>query len=157
LLLEAEVNTEGDAMRRSFAEVVAAPPYGHKAVCPSLPNGHAKVTSGQELKRLLRRIASECPRPLLAEVVRADGDLLSIGLGLPLSFLTYIPEGGDPPYFSVVGDPSQNEEVCFDCNGEPSFYSTRNTVPFKLALEVVCQFAGSSGLPLPDLVEWEEV
>ena len=34
-------------------------------------------------------------------------------------------------------------------------YSAHNTVPFELALDVVCQFAGSVCLPLPGLVEWE--
>jgi hypothetical protein len=69
--------------------------------------------------------------------------------------VTYIPEDGNPPYFSVVGDGPKHEEVNFDFNSESSFYSARNTVPFELALEVVCLFAQSSGLPLPDLVEWE--
>jgi hypothetical protein len=140
-----------------FAEIVAAPADGHKEVCASLPEGYSEVGSPDELRHQLRRIATECPRPLLAEVVRADGDRLSVGLGRPRSFLTYIPADGDPPYFSVVGDALEGEEVCFDCNGEPSFYSARNTVPFEMALEVACRFAESSGLPLPGLVVWEEV
>jgi hypothetical protein len=144
-------------MRERFAEIVAAPADGHKVVCTSLPDGYVEVHSPQELRHWLRLIAAECPRPLLAEVVRADGDRLSIGLGRPRSFLTYVPEDGDPPYFSVVGDAPEGEEVNFDCNGESSFYSARNTVPFEVALEVVCRFAQSGGLPLPDLVAWEEV
>jgi hypothetical protein len=143
-------------MRKRFAHIVAAPADGHKEVCLSLPNGYVEVCSPRELRRWLRRIAAECPRPLLASVVRADGDRLSIGLGRPRSFLTYIPADGNPPYFSVVGDAPADEEVNFDCNGESSFYSARNTVPFKVALEVACCFAKSSDLPLPDLVAWEE-
>lgn len=94
-----------------------------------------------------------------AEIIAApaDGDLLSVGLGRPRSFLTYIPADGDPPYFSVVDESAGDGEVCFDCNGEPSFYAAHNTVPFPLALEVACQFASSTGLPLPELVAWEEV
>jgi len=126
-------------------------------VCASLPDGRTEVESPEELRRWLRRIAAECPRPLLAEVVRTDGDRLSVGLGRPRSFLTYIPADGDPPYFSVVGDASEGEEICFDCNGEPSFYSARNTVPFEEAMEVACRFIGSSGLPLPAEVAWEAV
>jgi hypothetical protein len=144
-------------MAKRFARIVAAPADGHKQVCASLPGGRVAVESSSELRRWLRRIAAECPRPLLAEVIRADGDRLSVGLGRPGSFLTYIPADGDPPYLSVVGDAPEDEEVCFDCNGEPSFYSARNTVPFNVALEVACRFAESSGLPLPSVVEWEEV
>jgi hypothetical protein len=139
-----------------FAEIVADPADGHEPVCASLPGGRTEVGSPEELRQWLRRIAAECPRPLLAEVVRADGDRLSVGLGRPRSFLTYIPADCDPPYFNVVGDAPEGEEVCFDCNGEPSFYSARNTVPFEVALEVACRFAQSSGLPLPDSVVWEE-
>ena len=144
-------------MDQRFVEIVAAPAAGHKAVCASLPQGSIKVHSADELRRWLRRIAAECPRPLLAEVVRADGDRLSIGLGRPVSFLTYIPEDGNPHTSSVVGDGPEDEEVNFDCNGESSFYSARNTVPFEHALEVACRFAQSSGLPLPDVAAWEEV
>jgi hypothetical protein len=144
-------------MGERFAEIVAAPAEGHKIVCISLPHGCTEVCSPDELRRWLRRIAAEIPRPLLAEVVRADGDRLSIGLGRSRSFLTYVPEDGNPPYFSVVGDAPEEEEVNFDCNGESSFYSARNTVLFEVALEVACRFAQSTGLPLPDLVAWEEV
>jgi hypothetical protein len=140
-----------------FAEIVAAPAYGHSLICASLPDGRTEVASPSELQRWLRLIAGECPRPLLAEVVRADGDGLSVGLGLPRSFLTYIPADGNPPYFSVIDDSAGDGEVCFDCNGEPSFYATRNTVPFELALDVACRFVLSAGLPLPELVAWEEV
>jgi hypothetical protein len=144
-------------MAVQFAEIVAVPADGHKVVCASLPDGCIEVESPEELKRWLRQISAECPRPLLAEVVRADGDRLSVGLGRPCSFLTYIPADGNPPYFSVVGGAPEGEEVNFDCNGESSFYSARNTVPFEVALEVACRFAQSSGLPLPELVAWEEV
>ena len=144
-------------MGEQFAEIVAAPAYGHKLVCASLPDGCTEVASPDDLRQWLRRIATECPRPLLAEVVRADGDRLSVGLGCPRSFLTYIPADGDPPYFSVLDEAAGDGEVCFDCNGEPSFYAARNTVPFAVALEVASRFAASGGLPLPDLVAWEEV
>lgn len=140
-----------------FAEIIAAPAYGHKQVCASLPEGCTEASSPDELRQCLQRIAAEVPRPLLAEVVRADGDQLSVGLGRLRSFLTYIPENGAPPYFSVVDESVDDDEVCFDCNGEPSYYSARNTVPFEVALEVACQFAGQSGLPLPTSVVWEEV
>ena len=68
---------------RTLAEIVAAPAYGHKRVCASLPEGCTAVGSSNDLRQWLRRIAAECPRPLLAEVVRTDGDLLSLGLGRP--------------------------------------------------------------------------
>jgi hypothetical protein len=80
--------------------------------------------------------------------------MLSIGVGRPVSFLTFIPKDNMPPYFSVHVASNPEEEVCFDYNGEPSCYSARNTVPFELALEVVRRFVLSSGLPLPDLVPW---
>lgn len=144
-------------MVERFAEIVAVPADGHALVCASLPGGGTSVGSAEELRWWLQLIAAECPRPLLAEVVRADGDRLSVGLGRSRSFLTYIPANGDPPYFSVVDESAGNGEVCFDCNGEPSFYAARNTVPFALALEVACRFASSAGLPLPELVAWEEV
>ena len=144
-------------MGEQFAEIVAAPAEGHKVVCASLPDGRTVVRSPEELRQWLRRIAAECPRPLLAEVIRSDGDLLSIGLGRSRSFVTYIPKDGNPPYFSAVDESAGDGEICFDCNGEPSFYAIRNSVPFPLALDVACQFAASSGLPLPELVAWEEV
>ncbi len=141
-------------MGDGFAEVHSAPPYGHSTVCAALPEGASSVGSPRELVDLLRRIAAECPRPVIATVVRADGDQLSVGLGRAASFLTYIPSDNDPPYFSVVGTETDGE-VCFDYAGEPSFYAARNTVPFEVALVVACRFAESSGLPLPDLVAWE--
>jgi hypothetical protein len=143
-------------MGGGFAEVVAARPFGCSAVCPSLPDGAASVGSPGELVALLRRVAAECPRPLIVTVVRADGDQLSVGLGRPVSFLTYIPAHDDPPYFSVVGVEADGE-VCFDYAGEPTFYAARNTVPFEVALDVACRFAASGGLPLPDVVAWEDV
>ena len=147
----------GMGVSQRFAEIVAIPSHNHKQVCASLPDGRTEVASPDDLRHWLRKIAGECPRPLLVDVVRADGDRLSIGVGRLWSFLTYIAEDGDPPYFSVVGDAPEGEEINFDCNGESSFYSTRNTVPFELALDVACRFAASSGLPLPALVAWEEV
>lgn len=142
---------------KRLAEIVAAPAYGRKKVCASLPEGRVEVTSARQLRHWLRRINSECPRPLLAEVVRADGDRLTVGLGRSRSFVTYIRADGNPPYLSVVSDRSDEEEIHFDCNGEPSYYSLRNTVPLGVALEVACQFAQSQGLPLPEVVDWEEV
>ena len=142
-------------MGERFAEVLAAPPYGHSTVCAALSDGASSVGSPRELVELLRRIAAECPRPVIATVVRADGDQLSVGLGRPVSFLTYVPADNDPPYYSVVGADADGE-VCFDYAEEPSFYAARNTVPFEVALEVACRFAQSSGLPLPDLVAWED-
>ena len=120
-----------------------------------MPYGAKSVGSPQELVDLLRRIAAECPRPVIATVVRADGDQLSVGLGRPVSFMTYIPADNDPSYYSVVGAEADGE-VCFDYAEEPSFYAARNTVPIEIAREVACRFAQSSGLPLPDLVAWED-
>lgn len=125
-------------MAEPFAKIIASPADGYDRVCASLPDGQAVVASPEELRAWLRRIAAECPRPLLADVVRPDGDRLSVGLGRPQSFLTYIPADDDPPYFSVLGDDPADEEINFDCNGESSFYSASNTVPFELALEVAC-------------------
>lgn len=144
-------------MEKRFAKIVAAPASGYKSVCASMPGGSVAIASTDELQCWLRRIAAECPRPLLVDIVRADGDRLSVGLGRTRSFMTYIPADGNPPYFSVVGDALETEEVNFDYNGESSFYSARNTVPFEIALEVACRFAHGSDLPLPDLVRWEEV
>ncbi len=143
-------------MGERFAEVVAAPPDGHSAVCAALPGDAATVGSATELVALLRRVAAECPRPVIATVVRADGDQLSVGLGRAVSFLTYIPADNDPPYFSVVGA-EVDGDVCFDYASEPTFYAARNTVPFEVALDVACRFAASCGLPLPDVVAWEDV
>ena len=144
-------------MDEALAVVVAAPPDGYSEVCPALPDGSARVGSLDALEPLLRQVAAEVPRPVLATVIRGDGDQLSIGLGGPESFLTYVPKDGMPPYFNVLGDGPEDDEVCFDYNGEPSFYSASNTVSFELALEVARRFVMASGLPLPDLVAWEEV
>jgi hypothetical protein len=143
-------------MVKPLAEVSASPPYGQVQVAASdaLPDGHAAVRTVEDLQKLLRAIAADCPRPVIVTVIRADGDMLSIGVGRPVSFLTFIPKDNMPPYFSVHVASNPEEEVCFDYNGEPSFYSARNTVPFELALEVVRRFVLSSGLPLPDLVPW---
>ena len=54
-------------MRGRFAEIFAAPPYGHKQVCASLPDGCTEVASAKDLRQWLRRIARESPRPLLAD------------------------------------------------------------------------------------------
>ena len=143
-------------MGARFAEIYAAPAYGHQQACASLPEGPTEVACRDELRQWLERIAAERPRPLLAEVIRSDGDRLSVGLGRLRSFLSYVAADGNPPYFSVVGD-AQQGKVCFDRNGEPSYFAARDTVPFEVALEVACRFAQSRGLPLPELVEWEEV
>lgn len=113
------------------------------------------VASVEELQALLHQMAKECLRPVIATVVRADGDMLSIGLGRPISFLTYIPKDDKPPYLSVLGADRTGGEVCFDFNSEPTFFSKRNTVPFEIGLEVMRQFVLSAGLPLPDIVVWE--
>jgi hypothetical protein len=143
-------------MGRRSCKVLAAPPYGHSAVCAALPKGAASVSAQGELVALLRRLAVECPRPVVAHIVRADGDQLCIGLGRAVSILNYIPADNNPPYYEVVGEPAGGE-VCFDYAEEPTYYAARNTVPFEVALQVACRFAGSSGLPLPDLVAWERL
>jgi Immunity protein Imm1 len=144
-------------MTMKIAEIIASPASGERFVCKSLPGGCIEVSDETELRGWLKRIAIESPRPLLVQVGRRDGDLLSVGLGRSQSFLTYIPKGGSPPYFSVVSDAPEDEELCFDSNGEPSFYSTRNTVPFDVAIEVVCVFVQTSGKPLPESVMWEQI
>src|SRR5262249_36968825 len=146
------VVSEEWSMATPLAQVWASPPYGQVVLSSALPDGHTAVDTPDDLQRLLRAIAADCQRPVIATVVRPDGDMLSIGLGRPVSFLTFIPSDNMPPYFSVYVPANSEEEVCFDYNGEPSFYSSRNTVPFELALEVVERFVLSNGLPLPDLV-----
>lgn len=143
-------------MGQRLAEVIAAPPYGYSEVSAALPSGAISVESPAELCALLQRIADSCPRPLIACVIRSDGDQLCIGLGRPVSHLNYIPADNDPPYYEVVGAESDGE-VCFDYAGEPTYYATRNTVPLAVALKVASEFAQAKGLPLPALVEWERL
>lgn len=124
-------------------------------IVPGQYQGDAGVSSVEELLARLHRIAADCPRPVIATVVRADGDMLSIGLKRPVTFLTYTPKDDMPPYLSVFSADQPDGEVCFDYNGEPTFYSARNTIPVELGMEVMRRFVLSSGLPLPDIVTWE--
>jgi hypothetical protein len=127
------------------------------AVCAAPVVDYAEVMSADELEALLRRIARECKRPVLATVRRADGDMLSIGLGRPFSVLTYVGADEDPPYLTSVGGAAPAERVHFDYHGEPSEFSRHNAVGTDEAFAVVRAFVQSSGLPLPQVVSWEEV
>jgi hypothetical protein len=127
------------------------------AVCAAPVVEYAEADSADDLVALLRRIASNCPRPVLATVRRADGDTLSIGLGRPYSVLTYAADGDEPPYLTSVGTVPPTERVRFDYLGVPSEFGRHNAVGVEDALAVVGVFVRSSGLPLPALVGWEEI
>ncbi len=133
-------------MSEPFAEVCASPVIEH-----------ATVSSPDELETLLRRIAAECLRPLLATVRRRDGDMISIGLGRLFSVLTYAGADDEPPYLTSVGTVVPVERVRFDYLGEPSEFRRHNAVKVEEALAVIDAFVQSTGFPLPQLVGWEEV
>jgi hypothetical protein len=127
------------------------------AICAAPVVEYAEAGSDDELVALLRRIAADCPRPVLATIRRADGDTLSIGLGRPYSVLTYAAAGDEPPYLTSVGTAAPAERFRFDYLGEPSEFGRHNAVGVEEAFAVVREFVRSSGLPLPELVRWEEV
>ncbi len=127
------------------------------AVCAAPIVEYAEVGSADELEALLRRLAGECKRPVLATVRRVNGDMLSIGLGRPFGVLTYAGAGDEPPYLTSVGGTPPAERVRFDYHGEPSEFGRHNALGLDQAFDVVRAFIQSGGLPLPQFVGREAV
>jgi hypothetical protein len=70
----------------------------------------------------LDRIASglDIDEPTII-TLHAHDHILSLGVGLPGSFVQVQPESGDPPYLVTVGDPNADDVVTFMASTTPRF------------------------------------
>lgn len=81
------------------------------------------------------------------------GDAMSIGLGLKLSVLAFLPSTPSRPNLISKGSSESNDRVEFKFMGEPSEYSGRNLVPIELAREAAREFFRTTSEPSG--LEWE--
>jgi hypothetical protein len=133
-----------------------------------------EVSTIADLDSLLDRLTVESPTeaPYLANVIRVNGDTLTIGLGTPLlvdeagellpgsfeqplTVLSFVSQSGDPPYYvSRASTPASHNFVFFMC-GHWTEFAACNAIPEPLARRAVREFAASTEMPTS--VEWEEV
>lgn len=110
-----------------------------------------------ELDSILDQLNKEFAqkRPSLVEIEIKSGDILSIGLGLNKSLLSFVSASGDPPYFISKGKKENLEDtVVFYCHNEWSEFPSFALIQMELARTVVREFVKTG--KLSDKIEWEE-
>lgn len=116
----------------------------------------AWVKSTEELDLLLNDLAEAgIHKPLMVESISAKGDSLSIGVGSQESILSWIPAGGNPPYFASKGNPDAQGTVVFFYRGSWSEFPRWSAIPVATAREAMRQFLETGERPTN--VNWEEV
>jgi hypothetical protein len=111
------------------------------------------VNGAEQLRQqLVGRQSDKTKPPAIALLTAPDGSCLGIGLGHPLSTLTYIAPGGWPSKHSlgVEGDGL----VAYQLEGQVSELPARCMIPLEKALRVATMFFSAN--KLGDEVEWEE-
>lgn len=118
-----------------------------------------RATTVEELDALLdsitKRVSPETPQAV--NVVRANGDCLTIVLGAPLgSWLSFVGSSGNPPYFVSLGEPNANGIFTFYIDLDHHTESQmRNVIPQSEARQALREFVLHSA-QLPRCVSWEE-
>jgi hypothetical protein len=114
------------------------------------------VSSVQELDAMLERLTDEAERdmPFMVALAREDGSGLSIGVGRPVSVLSYISASLDPPYFNSRGDDTREEPVEFLSGGEMTEFPPSSAIPTEAAREAMRYFFETG--ELSPHVAWEE-
>lgn len=119
-------------------------------------NEVAVVDSPAALNDLITRLESEVNRrPIMIDVIAADGRSLALGLGREKSVLSLAGPEGSPPYYASVGDESVKGDITFEYYGQMTHFQLRHAVPISAARIASVQFLSESGLP--NAVRWEEV
>lgn len=119
-------------------------------------DGGAWVSSPEELDTLLDKLAREAAaKPFMVELISPQGDSMSVGLGSKKSVLSWVPAGGNPPYYASKGNPGAGGTVVFFYRGSWSEFPGWSAVPVAAARAAMRQFLQTGGRP--STVEWEEV
>jgi len=120
-------------------------------------DGERDVSSLAELEALLddlqRKYRRSRPALITIEAPENQGTL-TIGLGLDVSVLNHIPESGNPPYLSSLGNPNAEGITVFYYMGDWTEIHQRHLIPIDLAREGVRHFCKTGHLL--DKIEWEE-
>jgi hypothetical protein len=107
------------------------------------------------LDRVTREIDPELPQGIMVE--RSNGDNLTVLLGAPQSFVSFVAASGDPPYFVSLGDPSAEGVITFYVDGDHhSEALARHGISVSEARETVREFVKMQW-GLPGIVTWTEV
>lgn len=131
------------------------------------------VATLDDLDALLARLDKSFPAeaPVLASVVRKNGDTLAIGLGdailLPddedeevfgrkigLTVLNFCPLAGGPKTYTSVAENEYLGSLTYFYCGTDSDFGGESAIPKKLAFEAVKEFVAGDGMP--SCVGWEE-
>jgi hypothetical protein len=107
------------------------------------------------LDRITREIDPELPQGIVVE--RSNGDALTVLLGAPKSFVSFVAASGDAPYFSSLGDPTATGFITFYVDGDHhSETESRRAISAAEARAAVREFVGL-GRGLPRCITWTEV
>jgi len=115
-------------------------------------------TEPAKLSGVLDSVAAKCQEagfPFIVDV-SAHGYEMTLGLGLPESFVHVELESGEPPYFITVGDPTAEGVVAFYLHGaHPMEIPRRNLISTPEAVNVARDFLERGERSTS--VDWEEV
>lgn len=98
--------------------------------------------------------------PIIAELVRDNGDSMHIGLGLERTVLGFMSGNGSRP--NLISLDSEYEEnkgedatLIFFYGEHDSEFFVKNSIPFSVGLDVFCAFFETGNLS--QSIVWEEV
>jgi hypothetical protein len=107
------------------------------------------------LDRITGEIDPELPQAIVVE--RSNGDALTILLGAPRSFVSFVAASGNAPYFSSLGDPTATGFITFYVDGDHhSETESRRAIDPGEARAAVREFVGLHR-DLPRCITWTEV
>jgi len=107
------------------------------------------------LDRVTHEINPDLPQGIVVE--RLNGDALTVLLGAPQSFVSFVAASGNPPYFVSLGDPTAEGVITFYVDGNHhSETLARYAIEVSEAREAVREFVRMS-VGLPRTVTWTEV
>jgi hypothetical protein len=112
-------------------------------------NQSAPVSTAEELDQRLDALDEQArdSQPFVAELVRPDGAVLSIGLGRDASVLNYSASADPPSFTSCDPDGGQNGTIVFHYYGHWSEFPADAAVPMDDAREAVRSFFADGQRP----------
>ena len=83
-------------------------------------------------------------RPFLVDLADDDGNVLTLGVGAPVTVLAFLEGSADPPYLtSFTDEPIVEESVWFDYAGAESEFGPEQIISTELGRSVVRAFAAT--------------
>ncbi len=119
--------------------------------------GNKHVSSVHEMDLTLDQVHAEATRtqPVIVYAVHPNGDCLAIGLGLPDTILSFIPQSSKTPNLASTGHIAESGVISFYTYDHHSEFPRSQCIPLATGRSALREFF-LTGKP-PSQITWQEI